>query len=100
MYLGGDSVLSKNQEIILREIINYMNKEGIPPTIREISKLSGMKSTSSVHDNLVKIERLGYISRKKDWSRGIRVLREFDLKQSILIKKEQQYRQLPLLKIH
>ena len=100
MYLGGDSVLSKNQEIILREIINYMNKEGIPPTIREISKLSGMKSTSSVHDNLVKIERLGYISRKKDCSRGIRVLREFDLKQSILIKKEQQYRQLPLLKIH
>ena len=90
MYLGGDSVLSKNQEIILREIINYMNREWIPPTIREISKLSGMKSTSSVHDNLVKIERLGYISRKKDCSRSIRVLREFDLKQSILIKKEQQ----------
>lgn len=90
MYLGGDSVLSKNQEIILREIINYMNREGIPPTIREISKLSGMKSTSSVHDNLVKIEGLGYISRKKDCSRGIRVLREFDLKESILIKKEQQ----------
>lgn len=90
MYLGGDSVLSKNQEIILREIINYMNREGMPPTIREISKLSGMKSTSSVHDNLVKIERLGYISRKKDCSRGIRVLREFDLKESILIKKEQQ----------
>ena len=57
------------------KILKFVKKEildkGIPPTIREICKEVGLKSTSSVQYHLTKLEEDGLISRDKSKSRSI-----------------------------
>jgi len=51
-------------------------REGIgelPPTVREICAATGIKSTSSVHNILYELERMGYIERPTKTSRAIHV---------------------------
>lgn len=68
-------MLTKKQEAILNIIIKYIEDEGIPPTNREIGNLAGLTSTSTVHQYLNTLEEKGYISRKKESARSIRVLK-------------------------
>lgn len=42
----------ETMDVILNVIVSYIAEHGYPPTIREISKLSQIKSTSSVHSYL------------------------------------------------
>lgn len=60
---------------ILDIIIEYISKHGYPPTVREISKLSGLKSTSSVHLHLIKMLEGGMIETDAEAgsNRAIRV---------------------------
>lgn len=46
---------------------------GIPPTVREICNATGIKSTSTVHAILSKLENDGYISRGAGFSRAIKI---------------------------
>lgn len=46
---------------------------GLPPTVREICKETGIKSTSTVHAILASLEENGYISRDPRNSRAIRI---------------------------
>ena len=49
------------------EILEYMKKavreKGYPPSVREICDAVGLKSTSTVHGHLERLERKGYIRR-------------------------------------
>ncbi len=60
------------------EILNYMkseiNKKGYPPSVREICKAVGLRSTSTVHGHLSKIEKKGYIRRDPTKPRAIEIL--------------------------
>ncbi|RGZ82752.1 LexA repressor, partial [Agathobacter rectalis] len=47
---------------------------GYAPTIREICKMVGVASTSSVYAHLKILEEKGYIARKMDASRAIAIL--------------------------
>ena len=67
--------MTKRQEDILRIINNYIMTEGIAPTVREICDITGLKSTSTVHGHIRRLEKMGYIKMIKDSPRSIRVLK-------------------------
>lgn len=60
------------------EILQYMKKEiaskGYPPSVREICKAVELKSTSTVHGHLNKLEEKGYIRRDPTKPRAIEIL--------------------------
>ena len=64
--------LNEKQQAVYHCIINAM-AEGLPPTVREICAATGIKSTSTVHAVLKKLEEAGYITRGAGSSRYIRV---------------------------
>lgn len=67
------------QGIILREkvmnvIISYISERGYSPTVREIGKMAGIKSTSSVHAHLERLISEGRIKKESDAPRTIRIV--------------------------
>lgn len=56
------------------EYLIEKSQDGVPPSIREIGKAVGLKSTSSVHGNLESLEKAGYIQRDPMLKRSIRIL--------------------------
>ena len=65
--------LTEIQKKILEILKSYIAKHSIPPTIKEISTLCGLSSTSSVHHQLSCLEEKGYIVRDKTKSRSIKL---------------------------
>ena len=65
--------LTEIQKKILEILKSYISKHSIPPTIKEISALCGLSSTSSVHHQLSCLEEKGYIVRDKTKSRSIKL---------------------------
>ncbi len=61
-----------------RKILNFLEKEvkyrGYPPSVREICKAVGFKSTSSVHSHLEKLERFGYIQKDPTKPRALKIV--------------------------
>lgn len=49
---------------------------GLPPTVREICRATGLKSTSSVHAYLRTLEEMGLISRDRGLNRAIHLAGE------------------------
>lgn len=70
MYLD----LSDKQILILEFIKSQLVEKGYPPAVREICNAVGLKSTSTVHSHLNKLEKLGYIRRDPTKPRAIEVL--------------------------
>ena len=68
--------LSGKQHEIVAFIKKQIIERGYPPSVREIGEAVGLKSTSSVHSQLEKLERYGYIRRDPTKSRTIEVLDE------------------------
>ena len=58
------------------EFIRERVRENIPPTIREIGKHMGFKSTGTVRDYLKALENKGYLKRESGLSRSIELLRD------------------------
>jgi len=59
-----------------RKVYDFLRKEsstGVPPSVREICKATGLHSTSTVHAHLKTLERLGYIHREAGLNRAIRI---------------------------
>lgn len=61
MEYSSNKELKYKQILILNCIENFTKENGYPPTIRELCNLSGIKSTSTVHDNIKKLTKEGYI---------------------------------------
>ena len=70
MYLD----LSPKQILILKFIKEQIALKGYPPSVRETCKAVGLKSTSTVHSHLNKLEKYGYIRRDATKPRAIEVL--------------------------
>jgi len=66
--------LTDRQREILDFIIESMQTEGYPPTIREIMTRFHISSTNGVKDHLLALQRKGVIRLKGRTSRGIEVL--------------------------
>lgn len=62
--------LTEKQQNVYESIMQYQRVNGYAPTIREICKMVGVASTSSVYAHLKILEDKGYIARKMDASRA------------------------------
>ncbi len=65
--------LTPKQEAIVACIRDYCQKNGYPPTVREIAKRVKIKSPRGVAKHLQTLERKGYLERGSGLSRGIRL---------------------------
>lgn len=52
-------------------LVEFMTENGYSPSIREIAKGTGVKSTSNVYDHLVILEQLGMIHTENGKARTI-----------------------------
>ncbi|HHV46709.1 MAG TPA: transcriptional repressor LexA [Tissierellia bacterium] len=78
--------LNQNQIDILNFIKNQIQKKGYPPSVREICKGVDLKSTSTVHRHLEKLEIKGYIRKDPTKPRAIEIL-DRDVDNSFPAKK-------------
>ena len=74
MYLD----LTSKQAMIFEFIKEQQLLKGYPPSVREICSAVGLKSTSTVHSHLNKLEKLGYIRRDPTKPRAIEILNNND----------------------
>ncbi|MFK5676375.1 transcriptional repressor LexA [Ligilactobacillus sp. LYQ60] len=63
----------KRQIAVLRYIYDHVNKQGYPPTVREICQAVSLSSTSTVHGHLARLEKKGYLQRDPTKPRAIEV---------------------------
>lgn len=64
--------LNEKQQKML-EFLRQRVHSGVPPTIREICQAAGIKSTSTAHAYLQKLQEAGYIDRDSGLTRSIRL---------------------------
>jgi len=68
------SALTDKQVQILNFLADTLRKRGYPPSVREIGAAVGLRSSSTVHAHLDRLERLGYIKRDPMRSRAIEIV--------------------------
>lgn len=70
------------------EILDFIKREisdkGYPPSVREICNAVGLKSTSTVHGHLERLERKGFIRRDPTKPRAIEILDEYQVKKEMI----------------
>ena len=66
--------ISAKQQQILDYIKSQILNKGYPPSVRDICSAVELKSTSSVHSHLEKLEKNGYIKRDPAKSRTIEIV--------------------------
>lgn len=72
--MGGK--LTRRQREIFDYIKNHIRTKGYPPSVREIGRTVGLKSSSTVHGHLNRLEEKGYIRRDPTKPRAIEVVGE------------------------
>ena len=71
MYLQNE--LNEKEKRLFRYLCDNINENGYSPSIRDICAALGIKSTSTVHMYLDKLEKKGYISKKSGKGRTIKI---------------------------
>lgn len=66
--------LSAKQQQILDYMKAEVREKGYPPSVREICQAVGLKSTSTVHGHLARLEKKGLIRRNPTKPRAIEIL--------------------------
>jgi repressor LexA len=66
--------LSKIERRILNYLVDYLQENTYQPSIREIGKRFGIKSTKTVSEHLQSLAEKGHIERDASRSRGVRIL--------------------------
>ncbi|OIQ61676.1 LexA repressor [Moorella thermoacetica] len=66
--------LSPQLAMVLNYIRHFIDINGYPPSIRDICKATGLRSSSTVYNYLNKLEEKGYIRRDPSRSRAIEIL--------------------------
>ncbi len=68
--------LTKRQKQIYDCICDAIRANGYPPSVREICSDVGLKSSATVHNHLISLEKKGYIRRDPAKPRAIEILNE------------------------
>lgn len=68
--------LNKNEQNILNYIRKQVREVGYPPSVRELCKAVGLKSTSSVHLYLSRLADKGYLAKGSLKTRALKVMGE------------------------
>ena len=67
--------LNKREVSIVKFISKQIDKNGYPPSVREIGKAVGLSSTATVHGYLKRLEEKGYIKKENQKGRTLRMLK-------------------------
>ena len=67
--------LNKREKAILKFIEKQMADVGYAPSVREIGKAVGLKSTATVHGYIAKLEEKGYIKKEQQKGRTLKLLK-------------------------
>lgn len=94
MYLD----LTNRQIKILEFIKDRLDQKGYPPSLREICSAVDLKSTSTTHSHLNKLEKLGYIKRDPSKPRAIEIVENESINENIL-GLNQEIIELPVIDI-
>jgi repressor LexA len=88
-------VLTGRQQEIWDFLVDYVDRHGYPPTVREIGERVGLASPSTVHAHLANLERAGYLKRDPTKPRALELtgLRRPDARSS----REDTSQALPLV---
>ena len=70
------SRLTARQRQILHYIWECVEKQGVPPTVREIAAQFGLRSPASALRHLKALERKGFLRRRPGTARGIELVKE------------------------
>ena len=93
-------MLSKRQREIFDFVVDYVDRHGYPPTVREIGEAVGLASPSTVHAHLANLERAGYLRRDPTKPRALEILEERPSAQVIPLpmrRQPEEPRRLPLV---
>ncbi len=80
--------LSQKQMQILEYMKDSVKERGYPPSVREICDAVGLKSTSTVHGHLERLEKKGYIRRDPLKPRAIEIFADDSLDSTLQNKRE------------
>jgi len=80
--------MSEKQKNIYRYIVDYIETNNYPPSVREIGEAAGLSSTSTVHGYLQRLEKRGLIKRDESKSRAISIVNNIDHSMTQDSKKE------------
>ena len=81
--------LNKREKSILKYIAKQIEKNGYPPSVREIGKAVGLSSTATVHGYLAKLEEKGYVKKETQKGRTLKLLKD-ENGDSVAKKKKQE----------
>jgi repressor LexA len=67
-------VLTARQQEIWNYLVEYVDRHGYPPTVREIGERVGLASPSTVHAHLANLERAGLLKRDPTKPRALELI--------------------------
>ena len=67
--------ITTKEKSILKCIEKSITKDGYPPSVREIGEAVGLKSTATVHGYINRLIKKGFIEKKDNQGRTIRLLK-------------------------
>ena len=70
-----DTDLNKREKAILKYIEKAIEENGYPPSVREIGKAVGLKSTATVHSYITRLKEIGYIAKENNKGRTLKLLK-------------------------
>lgn len=70
--------LTERQRQVLTGIYEIFQRKHIPPTVREIGEMLGLRSSCTVQRHLESLERKGYIKRDRTKARSIEIIKAPD----------------------
>jgi repressor LexA len=73
--MSAQPLLTARQQEIWQFLVDYVDRHGYPPTVREIGEAVGLASPSTVHAHLANLERAGYLRRDPTKPRALELTR-------------------------
>jgi repressor LexA len=92
-------VLTARQQEIWNYLVEYVDRHGYPPTVREIGEHVGLASPSTVHAHLANLERAGLLRRDPTKPRALELIgrERRDAEPAVLQAEQHDVTRLPLL---
>lgn len=80
-------MINERQEKLFNFLVEYINTNQFPPSVREMCTGADIKSTSTVSNDLKILEKFGYINKNESTSRSIELLK--DKSGNTILEKEE-----------
>jgi repressor LexA len=91
-------MLTERQQEIWNFLVEYVDRHGYPPTVREIGERVGLASPSTVHAHLANLERAGLLKRDPTKPRALELIgRERREREAPPVEHDDDALRLPLL---